>query len=319
MSLTTNLSSEKERESVSKNNGSNENQRQGSQSKDQGIPLHEMIESDSRPRGIASYDVLIGKRKEKHMLAATTTPTELSTDHGHGHRQDIGYRFWFGCEISITKLSLFRFVFYVLFAIDSWIQLSRSYKYDGDFQKFNVGHFHSLIPVTTPPSEEGPLNLTEWRSSVSWVVGRVLFPSRIAMEFGWLMRVFLSVRIAFGEAARWESVVLSLVTAYQYFISQIDNYQHHYLLVLICIILSTINWSALGARLEEQLANRRSIIRQKQSVKGKGKDKTSLLAQGEAITTTTLWQFRLLMVQLSVVYFWTSVAKMDSTWLSGND
>eukprot|EP01102_Stenamoeba_stenopodia_P001630 TRINITY_DN1146_c0_g1_i1.p1 TRINITY_DN1146_c0_g1~~TRINITY_DN1146_c0_g1_i1.p1 ORF type:complete len:670 (-),score=112.68 TRINITY_DN1146_c0_g1_i1:1738-3747(-) len=291
--------SEKEDISLSKDNRNHENQRQGSQSKDK------------------------GKREEKHMLStAPTTEQKPITRHSSSGG------FLFGCEVSITKLTLFRFVFYSLFAIDSWIQLTRTYKFDGDFQKFNVGHFHSLFPITSPPSEGTSLyEVLETHGSdyvlslafYRWVLHRVLFPSRIAMEFGWLVRVFVSVRVAFGEAARWESVLLSVITAYQYFISQIDNYQHHYLLVLLCFILSTIDWSSLGEKLEEQLKQR--VKAEKGSAKQQ-RGKAALLSNQitsvtDSITTTTVWQFRLLVLQLSVVYFWTAVAKMDATWLSG--
>eukprot|EP01132_Coremiostelium_polycephalum_P007577 gene7577-9315_t len=80
-----------------------------------------------------------------------------------------------------------------------------------------------------------------------------------------------------------EPFLIAIFKGYLVLSSQIDNYQHHYLLVLVFSILATIDWSQYRDSTKEY----------------------------------SIWQFRILYLQISLVYFWTVVTKLHWDWING--
>lgn len=168
-------------------------------------------------------------------------------------------RFFHGFEFSAAKLELFRIVFFGIFALDAFLQIPHAPRYGaGDF---NVAHF-------------------EWLSTL------LPMPSRHLMLAVFLLQAFLAFRIMAGVAIRQSLALLTALFGYGYFISQVNSYQHHYLLFLLLFLLNFCPWDA--ARRSEN---------PKELMPG--------------------WSIRTLLVQFSILYFWTAVAKMDGHWLSG--
>jgi hypothetical protein len=132
--------------------------------------------------------------------------------------------FWYSYATTKAQLTVFRFVFFLLLSLDSFEQLPRTYKITGSAQNhthFNLPHFSfpfSLLPSPAP----------------SLLIG------------SWLASFFLGARVAFGLGGKLDVLLLAFLKGYTVFVSQVDNYQHHYLTVLVLIILANIPWRSLG-------------------------------------------------------------------------
>ncbi|MEM7247606.1 MAG: HTTM domain-containing protein [Acidobacteriota bacterium] len=160
-------------------------------------------------------------------------------------------RFFDDMPLDAGCVRFFRVTFFTLVAIDVWRRLASSAIYGAD--GFNVTH---LTPIEA------------WMPTPNVAVV-------VALRF---LQLGLAVRMAWGPAPRW--VVPLLATSYgaTYFISRLDGYQHHYLIFLLLVILSFVDWSR---------------------------------------PTAKSWPFRLLLVQLSITYLCTAVTKMDPLWVDG--
>ena len=187
--------------------------------------------------------------------------------------------FWLGLTISDAKLKLFRFGFFFVFAIDAWMQIGNAPRYG--FGDFNVGHFPFLDGIVPMPT----------RSSMSVVYG---------------LQVLLGLRIALGGASRASYIALATLFAGGYFISQLNSYQHHYLLALALALLAAFPWPDLPKRASESKAKSRA----KES-KAKSRAKESKVKQ-------SVWPVRMLLVALSVMYLFAAIAKLDGEWLDGS-
>lgn len=119
---------------------------------------------------------------------------------------------WLDFELAREHLALFRFVFFAVLAVDSFLQISHAPRYGA--ADFNVPHF-GWLPLP---------------------VGR---DAMLAID---LVLMHLFVLAAFGVATRWIVPLAAALDAYYYFSSQLDSYQHHYLVVLLLIIASFIPW-----------------------------------------------------------------------------
>lgn len=51
----------------------------------------------------------------------------------------------------------------------------------------------------------------------------------------------LCFRVSFGVSAFWEKHIIAFLYGVSYFISQIDDYQHHYLLVFVYVLMSFLD------------------------------------------------------------------------------
>ncbi|KAF2074197.1 hypothetical protein CYY_004483 [Polysphondylium violaceum] len=95
--------------------------------------------------------------------------------------------------------------------------------------------------------------------------------------------IVTSIRCAFQVNSIFEPYLIAVIKAFMVFSSQSDNYQHHYLLVLVLLIIApiaSINVDSLNSKYK-------------------------------------VYPFKFLTIQLSIVYFWTFIAKLHSSWFSG--
>jgi len=165
--------------------------------------------------------------------------------------------FWFGFAVSWPKLVTFRFTLLMVLALDAVLQISHAPRYGAG--GFNVGH-------------------------VRWLSG--LAPARTLFEIAQLLTALCLVAAAVGAATRIMLPIAAALYAWIYFSSQLDSYQHHYLVALMLGLLCFVDW--------QRPADQRSATR---PVGG--------------------WPLRLLLVQLAIMYFWAAISKVDRAWLDG--
>lgn len=160
-------------------------------------------------------------------------------------------------SISRAKLTLFRSAFFGVLALDAWSQIKNASRYGAG--GFNVAHF-------------------------SWIDALAPLPTRSGMLVVYLVLSYLALRVAFGAATRWTIALATALFAYAYFISQLDSYQHHYLVFLLLVLCCCVPWPGRG---------------------------------GRGVPVVRSVALRLLTAQVAVVYLWTAIAKLDTTWLDG--
>jgi hypothetical protein len=161
---------------------------------------------------------------------------------------------WFGFDVPWAKLAIGRVALFGLLALDAVLQLAGAPQYSG----FNVSHVPGLDAL-------GPT--------------RVVFG---ALE---LVDAYLFVLIACGLATRVLVPITASIYAWLYFGSQIDEYQHHYLVALILLLACFVPWQRPAGAV--------------------------------ASTPVRSWAVRLMLVQLGIVYFWAAISKMDASWTNG--
>ena len=166
--------------------------------------------------------------------------------------------FWDAPEAEPARLTLTRLLFLSALALDTGQQLVHAGRYGAG--RFNVSHLppglDALLPAPTAP---GLLLLT-------------------------LTASMLCLRLALGARATIALPALAACLSATVLWSQLDSYQHHYLMVLVTVALS-------GAALLTPEARR----------------------DGEIAP----WGFKLLRAQIAVMYAWAAVAKLDERWISG--
>src|SRR5205085_4826490 len=94
---------------------------------------------------------------------------------------------------------------------------------------------------------------------------------------------YLFVLIAFGVAARVLVPITAALYAWLYFGSQLDSYQHHYLVVMVLVIASFVPWQRP--------------------------------ADARPETPARSWAIRLLLVPLAIMYLWAAISKMSPGWV----
>ncbi|MCB9791827.1 MAG: HTTM domain-containing protein [Alphaproteobacteria bacterium] len=157
-------------------------------------------------------------------------------------------------EESSARVRLLRFVFFALVGVDSWAQISHASRYGAG--RFNVSHLPALDPWLPAPEP-------------SWIL------------LSYVLQAFLAFCVALGVSVRRNLALLALLNGLTYFCSQLDSYQHHFLLWLMLTALAGAAW------LEP---DRRDL---------------------------PPWSLRVLRLQVAITYFWTTVTKMDPLWWSG--
>jgi hypothetical protein len=162
-------------------------------------------------------------------------------------------RFAFELEVPAAKLAFGRFVVFALLAADALAQIRHAPRYGSGF---NVAQLPGLD---------------------------ALGPGRVAYGLGALVLAYAFVLIACGVATRWLVPLAAVIYNWLYFASQLDSYQHHYLVAMLLIVACFVPWQ------------RRVAL--DQPVKS--------------------WALRLVLVQLAIVYLWAAISKVDPLWLSG--
>jgi tetratricopeptide (TPR) repeat protein len=166
-------------------------------------------------------------------------------------------RYWSDFSISDAKLRTFRVVFFAVLALDCFHQLSHAYRYG--LHDFNVSHFpllDSILPM----------------------------PHRVAMVTLYLSQAYLAARIALGGASRALYGVLAGLFGLGYFISQLNSYQHHYLLAIAVALCAFFPWPGLRKH------------------------------EGDR----SHWPVRMLQVAFAIMYFYATIAKLTPEWLDGS-
>ena len=171
---------------------------------------------------------------------------------GAARRLRVGERaFWEAAPPRATRVA-FRVAFFGVLALDSVLALAHDARYGAG--GFNVSHAPAL-GVLLPA------------------------PGRSFMIAAHALAALLAGRLALGAAGRGALALLAALFGITYFGSQLNSYQHHYLLFLVLVALA-----ARPGRLGDE---------------------------GPA------WPFRLVLCQLSVVYAWAAIAKLAPAWRSG--
>jgi hypothetical protein len=163
-------------------------------------------------------------------------------------------QFWFGFEVAWAKLALARVVLFGMLAADALLQIRHAPRYRaGDF---NVAHLPGL----------------DW-----------LAPGRVGFGVAELVQAYLFVVIACGVATRQLVPGTAAIYAWLYFGSQLDSYQHHYLVAILLVLACFVPWQRP--------------------------------AGGQARVRS--WALRVMLVQLGIMYLWAAISKLDPAWLGG--
>ncbi|TNE90165.1 MAG: hypothetical protein EP330_08895 [Deltaproteobacteria bacterium] len=200
-----------------------------------------------------------GKNKAKRPESATEAPvTEAAVEAApvapgppKPPTEELGLweRFWTR-PLHPLRFSLFRFFFFACVAFESFFDLEHAPRYGAG--GFNVPHFDVLTALPVP--------------------------SRHAMVVLLLVQFALALRVAFGLGQRVTVWALTAVYGYTYFISQLDSYQHHYMVFLFLVLMSLVDWESERPR---------------------------------------TWPVHLVIVQTCIVYFWAGVTKVHPLWTDG--
>ena len=164
--------------------------------------------------------------------------------------------FWFGFEISTAKLVVARVVLFGLLAIDALMQIRHAPRYGAG--GFNVGQI-SIFDT--------------------------LGPGRTSYELGELVTAYLFVLFACGVGTRKAMPIAAAIYSWLYFGSQLDSYQHHYLVALLLWIACFVPWERPPG--------------------------------ATAGTPVRSWAVRLMLVQLAIMYLWAAISKLNPGWLDG--
>jgi tetratricopeptide (TPR) repeat protein len=162
--------------------------------------------------------------------------------------------FWFGFEVSWAKLAIGRVALFGVLACDAVLQLPSATQHSG----FNIAHVPGLD---------------------------ALAPTRALFGVLELVSAYLFVLIACGVATRFLVPIAASLYAWMYFSSQIDEYQHHYLVSLVLLVACFVPWERPPG--------------------------------ATASTPVRSWALRLLLVEVAIVYLWAAISKMDPSWVDG--
>jgi hypothetical protein len=173
------------------------------------------------------------------------------------------HRFWFVNKVLRDRVVLFRIVFFTLLSFDLWVlMLPHAPRYG--INHFNISHLNIIDQLFPLPTVD--------------LIGLL-----------YIVAGFLSLCIAFSIASRLSLIILTLLYSFSYFWSQIDSYQHHYLICLILALSIFIPFNKKGHTDYE-------------------------IHSGLVVNS---WAIKLIYVQVSIVYFYTAVTKATEHWLNG--
>lgn len=227
-------------------------------------------------------------------------------------------QYWFEYRISYALLVFFRFVFFGAFAFDCWTHIHRAVKY-AHLADFNVSHLPPSVeaharallsflvdswPVPLQPAlgslsslvtASGQSLVSDWPLLRSyWASLSFLPPSQASLVLCWALMTFVSLRVAFGQFRRWELFLLAGLQWYHYLSSQLNLYQHEYLLAILLVLWCFVDWDRAETEAHRAKGGRSKMFS----------------------AFVRCWPMRLIIVQTALLYFWTAVAKMNPVWLS---
>lgn len=164
--------------------------------------------------------------------------------------------FWFGFEVAWAKLVVGRVVLFGLLAVDALLQIRHAPRYGAG--GFNVAQVAGLD---------------------------ALGPTRTLYGIAELINGYLLTLAACGVATRLVLPVATAIYAWLYFGSQLDSYQHHYLVALVLLAACFVPWQRP--------------------------------AGATPSTPVRTWALRLVLVQLAIMYLWAAISKVNTAWLDG--
>lgn len=170
---------------------------------------------------------------------------------------NLGLPAWFDVELSWATWVAFRVVFFSLHAVDAVLQLRHAPRYGAG--GFNV----SQLPFDLIPA-----------------------PTRTVLCFVYGALAIVFALCACGVAMRALVPLAAALYGYAYFASQLDSYQHHYLMFLVLVLLALV--PSAPTRVD-----------------------------GVGRARLRSWALRLVLIQLGVLYLWAAIAKLDPAWLDG--
>ncbi len=204
--------------------------------------------SDDAPRTRA-------QRRAAEREAAKVAKREARTGNAGGTGPAPRPVFWFGFEVPWAKVAVTRFAIFGLLALDALLQIRHAPRYGSDFNVANLGFLDHLGP------------------------------GRISYGVGQLLVAYLLSLAAFGIATRVALPIATAIYAWLYFGSQLDSYQHHYLVSIVLALACFVPW---------------------QRPPDAGPD-----------TRVRSWALRLILVELGIMYLWAAISKLDPVWLDG--
>jgi hypothetical protein len=158
--------------------------------------------------------------------------------------------FWGAFDVPRLKLAVARVVLFALLALDALLQIRHAPRYGTGFNVANLGFLDALAP------------------------------GRGAYVVTQLALATLFVTAACGVATRVVVPIAAALYSWLYFASQLDSYQHHYLVAMVLVLASFVPWHSQDARVRS-------------------------------------WALRLILVELAVMYAWAAISKLDASWLDG--
>ena len=118
-------------------------------------------------------------------------------------------------------------------------------------------------------------------------------PGRELMGVVYLLQGYLAFRAAAGAAGRGSLALLGLLYGGAYFASLLDGFQHHYLVFLVLVLCGFARWRPGEGELRREAPD------------------------DWPVASGPCWPVRLILVQVSLVYAFAAVAKLDAAWWSG--
>ncbi|HEY6034657.1 MAG TPA: HTTM domain-containing protein, partial [Kofleriaceae bacterium] len=164
----------------------------------------------------------------------------------------------FELEVPAAKLAFGRFVVFALLAADALSQIRHAPRYGSGF---NVAQLPGLD---------------------------ALGPGRVAYGVCELVLAYAFVLIACGVATRWLVPIAAVIYNWLYFGSQLDSYQHHYLVAMLLIVACFVPWE---------------------------RPSDGKVALDQPVKS---WALRLILVELAILYLWAAISKLDPQWLNGS-
>jgi hypothetical protein len=164
-------------------------------------------------------------------------------------------RFWFDFSLPWAKVAIVRVALFGILAVDAFLALRHAPRYGSGF---NVGNLRFLDDLA---------------------------PGRVTFALVELLLAYMFVLFACGVTL-YRLPIATALYGWVYFSSQLDSYQHHYLVFLVLVLACFVTW-----------------VRPKDAP-----------PDGRARS----WAVRLILVQLGIVYAWAAVAKFHGVWLDGS-
>lgn len=170
-------------------------------------------------------------------------------------------RIWLDHAVAPEVVRLFRLLFFGVLAVDLWLEVEHAPRYGaGDFNVSHLPWLDGLLPVLERP----------------------------VIAAGNLLQAYLAALIALGAGRRAAVWALTALYGVTYFGSQLDSYQHHYLVFLVLLACCGLTWP-----------------------------RGSAAGDAGAREPVPGWPIRLILAQVSIVYLFAALAKLDPRWWSG--